>query len=95
MSTTMFSGAISSLNKASLVNIATALGLNPNGTVKDLRAKIKEHLDDKKDSLNKDPRFQGLYQYRPSKNAESARKNSAEKATEDFHAAAVPQTMTP
>lgn len=94
MSTQTFSSPISKLTKPVLIDITQALSLSSNGIIKDLRFRIKQQLDEQQDNLSKDPRFQGLYQYRPSKNAESTWKNNADKVAEDLPAQATPQAIT-
>ena len=99
MSTQIFSGAISNMNKPDLVKIANALGIDPSGTVKQLRPRLKTHLAQAQNTLIKDARFQGLYQYRgsvtASKNGQTARKNSADKAAEDTVQEQVFENPTP
>ncbi len=99
MSTQIFSGAISNMNKPDLIRIANALGFDSSGTVKELRPRLKTHLEQEQNTLIKDARFQGLYQYRgsatASKNGQKARKNSADKAVEDMVQEQVFENPTP
>ena len=93
-----FSGPLSKIKKNSLVQIATALGLPSSGTVKELTLAIKNHLQANEEQLNKDPRFQGLYQYRPSITSgglKAGRKTSADKAKEDAEAHTATSTLPP
>lgn len=72
--------------KADLVEIASALGLDPVGTVNELVGHIKKHLKGN-EQLSTDPQFQGLYVYRPGAAGAAiptkSTKNSADKSAED------------
>ncbi|EFI27758.1 hypothetical protein CC1G_14681 [Coprinopsis cinerea okayama7 len=75
------------MNKAPLVDLAKDLKLDPDGTVPQLRARLKSYLDANQDKLQLDPRYQGLYAHGPSK-SKAAVKTSTDKQAEDAAAAA-------
>ena len=79
-----FTGPINSRKKKSeLQDIASALSLQDTGTVKDLVSSIRQHLTAHPE-LSDQPRFQGLFSYRPdSVPAKNKLKSSAIKAAED------------
>ena len=79
-----FTGPVNSCKKKSeLQDIASALSLQDTGTVKDLVSSIQQHLIAQPE-LSDQPRFQGLFSYRPdSIPAKNKLKSSAIKATED------------
>jgi hypothetical protein len=79
-----FTGPVNSRKKKSeLQDIASALSLQDTGTVKDLVSSIQQHLTAHPE-LSDQPRFQGLFSYRPdSVPAKNKLKSSAIKAAED------------
>lgn len=79
-----FTGPVNSRKKKSeLQDIASALSLQDTGTVKDLVSSIQQHLTAHPE-LSDQPRFQGLFSYRPdSIPAKNKLKSSAVKAAED------------
>jgi len=81
---THFVGPVSNRKKKiELQDIALALSLQDTGTVKDLVLNIQRHLSAHPE-LSDQPRFQGLFSYRPdSIAAKNEQKSSADKAAED------------
>jgi len=81
---TNFVGPVNTRKKKSeLQDIASALSLQDTGTVKELVLNIQQHLNSHP-GLSDQPRFQGLFSYRPdSIPAKNKQKSSAEKAAED------------
>ncbi|KDR77844.1 hypothetical protein GALMADRAFT_138890 [Galerina marginata CBS 339.88] len=84
MEPTIFTGRVDSrTKKATLVNLAQALSLDPNHSGKKLVADINDHLKAHPELVS-DPRFQGLYVYRPDPTGSiKATKKSSDKASED------------
>ena len=81
---TNFVGPVNTRKKKSeLQDIAAALSLQDTGTVKELVLNIQHHLTAYPE-LSDQPRFQGLFSYRPdSIPAKNEQKSSADKAAED------------
>ena len=78
-----FSGPVKDLRKRVLVSIATALALPTEGKKDNLIERINSHLAQNAE-LADNPRFQGLFSYRPErKNPSKYTKTSLDKAAED------------
>jgi hypothetical protein len=61
-SSKVFTGSLSSYKrKDDLIVLAGALGLSTTGTIPELMAKIKAHIEDHPE-LTQNPRFSGLFQ---------------------------------
>ena len=56
-----FSGALRPKKKYGLQSLASALGLNDQGTKDEIQTRIKKHLDENQADLEEDSRFAGLY----------------------------------
>ncbi|KAF8815626.1 hypothetical protein BYT27DRAFT_7297117 [Phlegmacium glaucopus] len=58
---TTYTKTLSALRKTELIRLADDLGLDSEGSVAELRTRLKDHLNENRDDLFRNPRYNGLY----------------------------------
>ncbi|KAF8802124.1 hypothetical protein BYT27DRAFT_7261243 [Phlegmacium glaucopus] len=58
---TTYTKTLSALRKTELIHLADDLGLDSEGSVAELRTRLKDHLNENRDDLFQNPRYNGLY----------------------------------